>query len=220
MNKHNNIIQAIGAQKMIPLFYHHDAGVCVETVRALYTAGIRIIEFTNRGEQALANFKELAALRNHELNDLLLAVGTIRNTTEVSEFVEAGADFLISPVFDTSVCAAAQQRSILWVPGCATPTEIHIAERSGCTLVKLFPGNVLGAGFVSAVKELFPNLLMMPTGGVEPVRENLQQWFGAGVYAVGMGSKLVSKEILDNKNYSALTERTKQVLDIIHNIKN
>jgi 2-dehydro-3-deoxyphosphogluconate aldolase / (4S)-4-hydroxy-2-oxoglutarate aldolase len=219
MDKQNLIIETLKAQKLLPLFYNDDEAVCIGITRALYAAGIRMIEFTNRGEAAFLNFKALVALRNAEMKDLLLGVGTIRSKAAVKEFTGLGADFLISPVFDLSICIAAQAEGITWIPGCATPGEIHQAEVARCKIVKLFPGNILGPSFVSAVREVFPSLYMMPTGGVEPTKENLEAWFSAGVTAVGMGSKLVTKEMMDNRQYEPLTQKTKALLQLIQSIQ-
>ncbi len=220
MDRSTSIIQQIKQQGILPLFYHADKEVCLEVTKALYAAGIRVIEFTNRGEEAMINFKAIVAARNEFMKDLLLAVGTIRTADQASKFIEAGADFLISPVFDADVCDVAYINKILWIPGCMTPTEIHVAENAGCRMVKLFPGNVLGPAFVSGIKELFPGLDVMPTGGVELTKENIDQWFKAGVCAVGVGSKLISKDILKNKDYTTITALTKEALAIVNAIRN
>lgn len=202
--------------KLLPLFYHDDITVCKEIIKALYKAGIRCIEFTNRGPQALKHFKLLLAHRNEHYADLVLAIGTIQNQKEAQAFIEAGADFLISPIFDQSIADAAYLHKKLWIPGCMTPTEIHMAESAGCDLIKLFPGNVLGPGFVTAIKPLFPSLSFIVTGGVDTSQENLTAWFKAGVVGVGMGSKLMSEEVLASKNYAALETTTAKALAIIN----
>jgi len=204
--------------KLLPLFYHEDITVCKEMVKALYRAGIRCIEFTNRGPLALENFKLLLAHRNENYPDLVLAIGTIQNQKQAEAFIEAGADFLISPFFDQSIADAAYLHKKLWIPGCMTSTEIHMAENAGSDLIKLFPGNVLGPGFVSAIKPLFPSLSFLVTGGVDTSRENLTAWFKAGVVGVGMGSKLMSEELLASKNYAAIEVETTKALAIINSI--
>ncbi len=214
-----SILAQLKQQKLLPLFYHSDAEVCLGVTKALYKAGIRTIEFTNRGEAAPGNFKLLVKARNEDMKDLLLAVGTIRTAEQANQFMEAGADYLISPVFDAGVCDAAYINKILWIPGCMTPTEIHVAENAGCRLVKLFPGNVLGPSFVSGIRELFPKVDFMPTGGVETDKQNLEDWFRAGVIAVGMGSKLVSKKLLETKEYATIETETRKVLELINSIK-
>lgn len=218
MGRNETIIQQLKQQKLLPLFYHADTPVCIEVVKALYAAGIRSVEFTNRGDAAMNNFKALVTERNSSMKDLLLGIGTIRTTVQANQFTEAGADFLISPVFDSNVCDTAYLNKVLWIPGCMTPTEIHAAEHAGCKFIKLFPGNILGPAFVSAIKELFPEVDFMPTGGVEVNKENLEAWFTAGVCAVGMGSRLISKKLMEEKDYSTIEKNTKETLALINAI--
>ena len=219
MDRNQTIIHQVKQQGVLPLFYHPDTQVCLDTVGALYAAGIRVIEFTNRGAKAFTNFKAMHAAKLKSMPDLLLAVGTIRTPEQATRFIEADADFLISPVFDADVADEAYLAKKLWIPGCMTPTEIHVAENAGCKLVKLFPGNVLGPSFVSGIKELFPRMDFMPTGGVEVNKENIGEWFNAGVCAVGLGSKLISKTVLENKDYSTITRLAKEALSIVQAIK-
>lgn len=220
MSTQQLIIDQLKQQKLLPLFYHDDAAVCISITKTLYAAGIRAIEFTNRGKSALVNFKAIVAERNSSMKDLLLATGTIRTAEQANQFINAGADFLISPVFDNTVCDAAYLHKILWIPGCMTPTEIHTAEGAGCRLVKLFPCNVLGPAFVSGIKELFPEVDFMPTGGVESDKKNLQAWFDAGACAVGMGSKLIRKKSVETKDYATIETETKELLATIASLKN
>jgi 2-dehydro-3-deoxyphosphogluconate aldolase/(4S)-4-hydroxy-2-oxoglutarate aldolase len=218
MNNQEIIVHQLKQQKLLPLFYHDDESVCIEVVKALYSAGVRTIEFTNRGVHALHNMKMMIAARNNMMPDLFLAAGTIRTVYQAGDFLEAGADFLISPVFDASICKFAQSKNSLWIPGCMTPTEIHVAEHAGCHFVKLFPGNLLGPAFVTGIKVLFPHVSFMPTGGVEPNRENLQSWIDAGASAVGLGSTLITKKHFEEKNFKAIENNTREVLDMIKEI--
>jgi 2-dehydro-3-deoxyphosphogluconate aldolase / (4S)-4-hydroxy-2-oxoglutarate aldolase len=218
VNNGHLIIQIIKEQGLLPLFYHNDTAVCIETVKSLYEAGVRCIEFINRGNKALENFMQLVKERNNSMKELLLGIGTIKNGDEATAFINAGADFLVSPVFDSSVCDVAYLNKVLWIPGCMTPTEIHAAEKARCSLIKLFPGNVLGPGFVEAIKPLFTGLDFIVTGGVDTTKENIKAWFKSGVSGVGMGSKLITKDILQNGNYEELKEKTKEVIAIINNI--
>lgn len=215
MTTKSEIRDGIIAQGILPLFYNHSAEVSINTTKALYKAGIRAIEYTNRGEAALANFKALKELQK-ELPGLLLGIGTIKNAEQAEQFVAAGADFLISPLVNPEVAAVAGKHDLLWIPGCMTPTEIYNAQQLGAAFVKLFPANVLGPGFVSAVKDLFPGLQMMPTGGVDMDQDNISSWFKAGVSAVGMGSKLITKNVLDNKAYDQLYTDTLRALQMVN----
>jgi 2-dehydro-3-deoxyphosphogluconate aldolase/(4S)-4-hydroxy-2-oxoglutarate aldolase len=208
----------IKAEGVLPLYYHDDVAVCEGVLRALYNGGVRCVEFTNRGTQALANFSHLVSLKS-TMPGLILGIGTIKTPQDASAFIEAGADFLISPCFDASVADVAYMHKVLWIPGCMTPTEIHVAQKSGATLIKLFPGNVLGPGFVEAIKSLFTGIDFLVTGGVEPTEQNIGAWFKAGVVGVGLGSKLITKDVLANKNYTQLEIQTKELVRLIKKVQ-
>ncbi len=212
-------IAAIRAQGMLPLFYYEDAQVSLEIVRTLYKAGVRVFEYTNRGEAALSNFKFLKEALKTEMHDLFLGIGTIKNTEELNKFLNAGADFIVCPVVDVEVGKLTHAADKLWIPGCMTPTEINTAHQLGAGIIKLFPANILGPEYLSSIKELFKGQLFVPTGGVEIEEQNIASSFKAGVCAVGMGSKLVSKEILANKAYEELRSLTTKAFEIINKVK-
>jgi 2-dehydro-3-deoxyphosphogluconate aldolase/(4S)-4-hydroxy-2-oxoglutarate aldolase len=215
----SQIQDSIIKQGILPLFYNDSSEVTIAITRKLYEAGIRVIEYTNRGEAALDNFKALKELQKEELPELLLGIGTIKSAEQAVQFVDAGADFLISPLVNPGVAAVAAKNDLLWIPGCMTPTEIYNAQQLGAVLIKLFPANILGPAFVSAVKELFPGVQMMPTGGVEMSQENISAWFDAGVSAVGMGSKLITKTIIQNQAYNQLYIATLQALQFVQSAR-
>jgi 2-dehydro-3-deoxyphosphogluconate aldolase/(4S)-4-hydroxy-2-oxoglutarate aldolase len=215
MDKKTTILNLIPEQGILPLYFNKDAEVSIQILHALYNAGIRTVEYTNRGEAALKNFAKLREVCDKELGGMYLGVGTIKDAASAQAFVDAGADYIISPGLVEDVIPVAEKHNMLWVPGCMTPTEIIKAEKLGAKVVKLFPGNLLGPSFLSGIKELFPNLLFMPTGGVELSKENISGWFKAGVCAVGMGSKLISKDVMEGKKYTELTTATKEVMEII-----
>lgn len=219
MDKKSEILQLIPEQGLLPFFFYKDADVSVEVLKALYDAGIRTVEYTNRGEAALKNFEKLREACDTELQGMYLGVGTIKDAEAAKNFIDAGADYIISPGLVKDAIKVAEKRDVLWIPGCMTPTEIIRAEKLGAKMVKLFPGNLLGPSYVSAIKELFPGLLFMPTGGVEVERENLAGWFKAGVCAVGMGSKLITKQSLENRDYAKITELSKQAIEIINSVR-
>lgn len=219
MKKSKKVIELIKQQGMVPLYYHDDREVCFEVAKALYQAGIRFLEFTNRGREALTNFKYLLKKRDEQMPDLLLAVGTIKNVSDAKTFIKTGADSVISPGIVPGIGEITHDAGLLWVPGCMTSTEIMLAENCDAGLVKLFPGHLLGPGFMSAIRELFPAMNFMPTGGVKAEPENLKAWFSAGVCAVGMGSKLISKEILAGRRYDELTRLSVEALGIINEVR-
>lgn len=219
MDKTEQILKLVPEQGVLPLFFHKDADVSVEVMRALYNGGIRALEYTNRGEAALVNFKAMKEARDKEMPDMMLGIGTIKNGQQARDFIAAGADYIISPGFVVEAADEAKKAGLLYVPGCMTPTEIITAENYGVKFIKLFPGNMLGPEFMSSIKELFPNLIFMPTGGVDLDKDNIAGWFKAGVKAVGMGSKLISKSLLEQKDYAKIAELTKEVISIINGIK-
>lgn len=219
MDKKNELLKLIPEQGILPLYFYKDAEVSVQVLRALYKAGIRAVEYTNRGEAAFQNFKKMREVCDTELKDMYLGIGTIKNGDMAKAFIDAGADFIICPGLIDEVAEVADKKNMLWVPGCMTPSEIIRAENMGAKMIKLFPGNILGAAFMSSIKELFPGLLFMPTGGVDLNKENIEGWFRAGVCAVGMGSKLISKELLEQKEYAKIEALTKQAMDIVKSIR-
>lgn len=219
MSKKAELLKLIPEQGILPLYFYKDEETSVEILKALYNAGIRAVEYTNRGEAALKNFIRMRQVCDTELKGMYLGIGTIKDGQMAKTFIDAGADYIICPGLVESVAEVADKHDLLWVPGCMTPSEIIKAETLGAKMIKLFPGNILGPGFMSAIKELFPNLLFMPTGGVELDRGNIEAWFKAGVCAVGMGSKLVSKDVMENKKYSELAASTREALEIIKSLR-
>jgi 2-dehydro-3-deoxyphosphogluconate aldolase / (4S)-4-hydroxy-2-oxoglutarate aldolase len=219
MNNEEQITKVIIDQGILPLYFNADETVSIEVLRAIYKAGIKAVEYTNRGDAALNNFKKMVEVRTSEMKDLLLGVGTIKNLDHAKNYVAAGADFLVSPGFVAEVTSYANEKNIFYAPGCMTPSEIIAAENAGIKFIKLFPGNLLGPEFLTSIKEIFPKLLFMPTGGVDITKENIEGWFKAGVCAVGMGSKLISKKLMEQKDYVTIEKMTKEVLNLIQAIK-
>jgi 2-dehydro-3-deoxyphosphogluconate aldolase/(4S)-4-hydroxy-2-oxoglutarate aldolase len=219
MEKKTDLLKLIPEQGVLPLYFYKYPEVSLQVLKALYNAGIRAVEYTNRGEAAFQNFKKMRELCDHELKEMYLGIGTIKNGQMAQKFIDAGADFIICPGLVEDVAKIADKNNMLWVPGCMTPTEIIRAETLGAKMIKLFPGNILGPKFMSAIKALFPDLLFMPTGGVDLNKENISEWLKAGVCAVGMGSKLISKQLLEEKNYQKIEELTRQAIDILKSLR-
>jgi len=219
MSNTQQITDAIIAQGMLPLYFNADETVSLDVLKAIYKAGVKAVEYTNRGEAALKNFTTMVALRNAEMPGLLLGVGTIKNMQQAEDYLKAGADFLVSPGFVKEVADFAVANDVFYAPGCMTPSEIIAAENAGIRFIKLFPGNMLGPEFLSGIKEIFPKLFFMPTGGVDTTKENIEGWFNAGVCAVGMGSKLISKKLMEAKDFATIESETIKVLELIKTIK-
>ncbi|MFI5187190.1 MAG: bifunctional 4-hydroxy-2-oxoglutarate aldolase/2-dehydro-3-deoxy-phosphogluconate aldolase [Chitinophagales bacterium] len=213
------VADIIAQQGILPLYFNTDETVSVEILRAIYRAGIKAVEYTNRGEAAFQNFRKLIEIRNIEMPGMLLGVGTVKTLQHAEEYVHVGADFLVSPGLIPEVVDYANKKNIFYAPGCMSPSEIITAENKGITFIKLFPGNLLGPEFVTSIKDIFPKLFFMPTGGVDTTKENLEAWFKAGVCAVGMGSKLISKKLMQERDYVSIEKLTKEVLGKIQEIK-
>lgn len=220
MNKHDSALHAILDKGILPLYFHADTDISITILKALYQAGIRAVEYTNRGEAALRNFAAMKAVRDTDMSDLLIGVGTVKSEKDAKAFVEAGADFLVSPGYVPEVNQVAIDNGLLWIPGCMTPSEIIQAENAGIKFVKLFPGNLLQPAFLDAIRPIFPDLLFMPTGGVEVEKANIQAWFKAGVHAVGLGSKLINKAILEQDDYAHfITALTEKAICLIQSVR-
>jgi 2-dehydro-3-deoxyphosphogluconate aldolase/(4S)-4-hydroxy-2-oxoglutarate aldolase len=200
------IIQAIIQQGVLPLYFHPDEVISIQILQALYESGIRVVEYTNRGKQALKNFRSIKKETYKQFPDLILGLGTVLDTKTAAKGIQNGADFLVSPAYIKELSKFSNNENLLWIPGCMTPSELSQAQDDGITFVKLFPAHIIGPGFVKSVKEIFPDLLFMPTGGVDS--GNLDSWFRAGVSAVGMGGSLISKTITESQDFDLLKTNT------------
>ena len=219
MQSENFIISKVKEQGILPLFYNDDQETSLSITRALYEAGLRCIEFTNRGVHAFVNFKAMVKLRDESLPGLLLGIGTIKSAEDATKYIDAGADFLVSPVFDSSICDVAYINKVPWILGVMTPTEIHVAQQAGCSLVKVFPGNLLQPSFVEAVLPLFSGIDFIVTGGVDSTEQSISAWFKSGVAAIGIGGKLITKEMLEKKDFEALKNKAIEITNIIEAVR-
>lgn len=222
MAKYSRIEVALQMKEngMVPLFFHSDIEISKKVLKACYDGGARLMEFTSRGDFAHEVFGALNKYALAELPGMMLGVGSITDAAAASLYMSLGANFIVTPVFREDIAIACNRRKVLWSPGCGTLTEIARAEELGCEIVKLFPGDIYGPKFIKAIKGPCPWTNIMPTGGVLPTVESLTSWLNAGATCVGIGSQLISKEILDNQDYDGLKTKVSQVLDIIKNIKN
>ena len=210
--------QQMVSSAMVPLFTHDDPGIAKAVLEAAYLGGVRVFEFTNRRKNAFDVFVEILKYIE-KYPDLMLGIGTIMDAATTKKFIDAGAHFIISPILKLEMSEVCLKHDKMWIPGCATLTEIVTAKEHGAKVIKLFPGSVLGPGFVSAVMPVVPDLQLMITGGVEPTEQNLSAWFKAGATAVGMGSQLFTKEILETKDWARLQQVVSDSLAIIKRVK-
>ncbi|MDR2804206.1 MAG: bifunctional 4-hydroxy-2-oxoglutarate aldolase/2-dehydro-3-deoxy-phosphogluconate aldolase [Dysgonamonadaceae bacterium] len=213
------VLSAMSATGMVPVFYHSDVEVAKNVVKACYAGGVRAFEFTNRGEFAHEVFGELSKFAAKECPELILGVGSIVDAPTASLYIQLGANFLVGPLFNPEVARVANRRLIPYTPGCGSVSEIGFAQEQGCDLCKVFPGDVLGPNFVKGLKAPMPWSLLMVTGGVKPDESNLKAWFDAGVTCVGMGSNLFPKEAIAAKAWNTITDTCREVLDIIRRVR-
>lgn len=217
--KRTYVASVMESSGLVPLFYHNDVEVSKKVLRACYKGGARLLEFTNRGDFAHEVFAELNKFAAKELPEMILGVGSVADAGTASLYIQLGANFIVSPMLKEDVGKTCNRRKILWSPGCGTLSEISHAEELGAEIVKIFPGSQLGPGFVKAVKGPCPWTSIMPTGGVTAEEKNLRNWFEAGATCVGMGSKLITKEFLNNKNFEGLEEHVRNTLALIKEIR-
>ena len=206
-------------QGMVPLFYHEDIDLGKKILKACYDGGARLLEFTARGDFAHEVFLELNKYAIKELPGMVMGVGSITDAAAASLFMQMGANFIVTPSLREDIAQVCNRRKVLWSPGCGTLTEINNAEELGCEIVKLFPGATYGPGFVKAIKGPQPWTSVMPTGGVSTEESNLKSWFDAGVTCVGMGSKLISKEVIETRDYAGLEKTVRETLALIQKLK-
>lgn len=204
---------------MVPLFFHTDIEISKKVLKACYDGGARLMEFTSRGDFAFEVFGALNKFALAELPGMILGVGSITDAASASLYMSLGANFIVTPVLRDDIAIVCNRRKVLWSPGCGSLTEIAKAEELGCEIVKLFPGDIYGPAFIKAIKGPCPWTSIMPTGGVLPTEESLTSWFNAGATCVGIGSQLISKEILETNDYKLLTDKVSDVLKIIKKIR-
>ena len=198
------ILDLVTRHPIVPVFYHADAAHAQQIVQACYAGGLRVFEFTNRGDKALPVFSQLVQYVRANCPDMALGIGTILTAGDAERFIDAGADFVVQPVITVAVGEVCRKHGVPWMPAGSTLNEIYQATQLGADLVKVFPGNVVGPGFIKAIKGPMPSLKLMVTGGVEPTSDSLDAWFKAGVTAVGIGSQLFSG---DSSDFGALQAR-------------
>jgi len=200
---------------VLPLFYHADIEIAKEVINAAYRGGARAFEFTNRGDNAYNVFTELLAYVKESLPGLSLGIGTIYDEETAQKFIDAGTDFIVTPCLNPAVGAACLKAGIPWIPGISTLTEIYNAQQAGAEVVKLFPGEVVGSAFVRAIRGPMPKVKIMVTGGVQPTKESINEWFSAGAYAVGLGSNLFPKDVVAQGNYPWIEQKVAESIALV-----
>ena len=193
----------------VPVFYHNDIDVAKQILTACYAGGMRVFEFTNRGDNAPEVFSQLYPFVRANCPEMALGIGTIYNASQAETFIQLGADFIVQPVTTKEVAKACKKYKTLWIPGALTPNEIHQATLLGAEVIKIFPGSAVTPDYIKAVKGPMPNIKIMVTGGVEPTTESIKKWLDAGAIAVGLGSQLFPPHLIKEQKWTDLTQSIK-----------
>jgi 2-dehydro-3-deoxyphosphogluconate aldolase/(4S)-4-hydroxy-2-oxoglutarate aldolase len=214
------VLAAMIDQGVIPVFYHPDAEVCAKVIQACANGGAKAIEFTNRGDFAAHLFLDVARHFAKADPSVIMGVGSIVDAPTAGLYIANGANFIVGPMLNAEVARLCNRRMIAYSPGCGSVTEISYAQELGCEIVKVFPGTQVGGPeFVKSVLGPMPWTKIMPTGGVEPTEASLKSWFGAGIVAAGIGSKLISQDLLDAGDYAGIEARVRETVALIKAIR-
>ena len=214
------VLTAMMEQGVIPVFYHPDVEVCTNVIQACANGGAKCIEFTNRGDFAPHVFLEVTRHFAKADKSVIMGVGSVLDAPTAGIYIANGANFVVGPVLNADVAKVCNRRKIPYSPGCGSASEISYAEELGVEIVKIFPGTQVGGPeFVKAVLGPMPWTRIMPTGGVDPTEESLRAWFGAGIVAAGMGSKLVTAELLKAKDYAGIEQKVRDTIALIKKIR-
>ena len=213
------VINTMISTGMVPVFYHKDSEVAKNVVKACYEGGVRLFEFTNRGDFAHEVFAEVVKSAAKECPEMILGIGSVVDPGTAALYIQSGANFIVGPLFNPEIAKIANRRLVPYMPGCGSVSEVGFAQEMGCDVCKVFPGDVLGPNFVKGLKAPMPWSMLMVTGGVKPEVANLKSWFDAGVTCVGMGSNLFPPDVLAAKDWETITQMCKNVLAIIDNVK-
>ena len=204
---------------LVPVFYHADASVAKQVLKACYDGGVRAFEFTNRGDFAQEVFAELVKYATAELPGMILGIGSVVDPATAALYLQLGANFVVGPVYNPAVVPMCNRRLVPYCPGCGSVSEVSAAQEAGCDLCKVFPGDVLGPAFVKGLRAPMPWSRLMVTGGVKPERANLEAWFKAGVTCVGMGSNLFPKDVIAAGDWPRITALCRDALQIIQEVR-
>jgi len=214
------VVQQMKKTGIVPVFYHQDIPTCKAILKACFEGGARVFEFTNRGDFAHEVFVELEKFTREKLPGMMLGVGSVIDPGTTALYLQLGANFVVSPLINAEMAKICNRRKVSWLPGCGSVTEINYAEELGAEVVKIFPGSQVGGpSFIKAVRGPLPWSSIMPTGGVSPTKENLKEWFTAGVHCVGIGSKLFHKKEDGSFNYQKVEEQVKESIKIIESLR-
>ena len=213
------VLTAIKETGIVPVFYNGNLEISKNVLKACYEGGIRAFEFANRGDFAQEVFGELVKYANAELPGMIVGIGSVVDPGTAAMYIQLGANFVVGPLFNPAIAPICNRRNIPYAPGCGSVSEVGAAQEAGCDLCKVFPGDVLGPAFVKGLRAPMPWSKLMVTGGVKPTRENLESWFKAGVFCVGMGSNLFPKDVIAAGEWSKISDLCCDALAIVAQVR-
>jgi 2-dehydro-3-deoxyphosphogluconate aldolase/(4S)-4-hydroxy-2-oxoglutarate aldolase len=198
-------VERLGAVAVVRL---HSTESAIRVADALHAGGVTALEITVTVPDA---FAVIAAITKRFGDEVCVGVGTVLDVETVRGAVAAGAQYVVSPVFRPAVIAESHRLGRPAMPGAITPTEMLTAHEAGADVVKIFPADTFGPGYLKSVLAPMPFLRLMPTGGVTP--DNVGEWIAAGAVAVGLGGALVDAKLVAVGDWDAITSRARRVAD-------
>jgi 2-dehydro-3-deoxyphosphogluconate aldolase / (4S)-4-hydroxy-2-oxoglutarate aldolase len=206
-------LQTMIGSGLVPVFYRDDLETAKQVTRAVAEGGVKILEFTNRGDGAFQVFSGLIQWCAAEMPQVILGVGSVIDPGTASLYINSGANFIVGPILNEEVAKACNRRKIPYLPGCGSASEISRAEEYGVEICKIFPGQEVGGpAFVKNILGPMPWTRLMPTGGVDATQESIEAWFKAGVACVGIGSNLIRNDLITAGRFETIAAKTAEVL--------
>lgn len=210
-----SVLRKIAQSAIVPVFYHEDPEICTGVIQACYEGGLRIFEFTHSGPRAEEMYLMLKKQNERLFPEMYLGAGAVMDAGTASRYIGYNADFIVCPITDPETAACCKEAGTLWIPGCATPTEVSQAKKNGGRLIKLFPGDLISPLFLKSIRPYFPKLQFMPSDGIEPTATAIIPWLESGATALSMGNKMITPEMLSIRDFSFLKERVKRLVKTI-----
>lgn len=198
MNR-KEVVELVEKNKAVAVIRLPDPDTVEPVLQALYEGGVKVMEITMTVPNAVSLIRKAISVAP---KDMMLGVGTVINAEMTKEAVDAGAQFVVSPIMKEEIIRQAHEQGVPVMPGAFTPTEIQQAWEYGADVVKVFPADIVGMAFFKSVLAPLPHLKLMPTGGVSLT--NGKEWMAAGACAVGLGSALLDKKAIEEKNWAQI----------------
>jgi len=207
MNR-KEVLSHIMSNGVVAVIRMKDTQRLLKVIQAVGAGGVKSIEITMTVPGAIDIIRQLAP---SVPGDVLIGAGTVVDRETANKVIDAGAKFVVGPILNLEIIRLCAERDTVVMPGCFSPTEIYTAWTAGADIVKVFPATSLGPKYFKDIRGPFPDIRLMPTGGV--TIDNVGEWIAAGAVAVGIGSDLLDKKAIDEERYEVLTERAKRMVE-------